>query len=196
MNELCLLQINTIFVVVDAIAAIFGIVITIYQIIQARKEVRRSYSPILLVEFHPSGTQSPITFYHDVNYPVVQNVYFILRNDGNGPALNMQIKVSQGTLVLERSVNQNWDSRGISLQEVYRNSLSRGERIECFFSVKAGFTPPGVDQPLSIVITCKNVYGNCLRFTFEAPMDFLSTIGQKYRSLNFIKMEELKNACQ
>lgn len=193
MNELTWLEINTIAVVIGAVAAIIGILIAFYQIRKGRKELRRSYSPLLVAEFRPIGSQNPITFSQLPDHPVVQNISFFLRNNGNGPALNMEIEVYQGSLRLERSVHPSWASCGISFQETYRNSLIRGDKMACYFSVIAGYTPPEPDQPLRILITCDNAYNNRLRYTFEVPMDFLSAVGDEYRSLTFMKMEELKN---
>ena len=193
MNEATWLAINTIAVVIGVVVACSGVLIALYQIRRGRRELRRSYTPLFVVEFGPVGTQSPITFARNTNYPVVQNISFLLRNDGNGPALNIEIKVYQGCLKLERTVHPSWLSRGIFLQETYRNSLIKGDKMECYFSVKAGYTLPELDQPLRVLITCDNAYNNHLKFTFEAPMDFLSALGEEYRSINFVKMEELKN---
>ena len=174
-----------IWIILSAIGTLILIVIAVVELNKVNRNVKRSYSPILLIDLKPPINFSR-TFEH---YPVVQSVSFDLHNDGNGPALNINIKVQQGKLELERSVNPSWSHRRISLSELHRNSLAKGETLEYFFRVKAGFTPPKEGEPFSIEVNCKNIYNQKGTFRFEAPTDILSALGERSQTLIFNEMK-------
>jgi hypothetical protein len=190
--EACFQVTILVFTIVGALAASAAVWVAWRQLSAAREEIRRANFPILIVTLQPHAGRGPVTFSRESNAnPVVQDVAFGIRNDGNGPALNIEVRVSQGALQLERAIAPNWAARGISQQELYRNSLARSDQMDCFFTVSAGFNRPTVESPLRITVTCETVYSNKLLFVFEAPMGFLSALAEKGRVLTFREMRRL-----
>ncbi len=170
---------------------LIGVIIALKHLYIIIREIRRSYSPILLIE-PLIGVDPPIKFSQVVKeYPVVQSVNFKLRNNGNGPALNIKIKVRQGKLELERKIHPSYLQEDIFPGELERSSLAKGEMLKCLFRAKAGFPLPKENSPLLIDVTCENIYKQKMKFFFEAPTDTLSALSEKSQALSFKKVKGL-----
>jgi len=175
---------------IGAIAGVTGVSIAWTQLRRGRREVRRGVAPVLIVEFNPAASTSAFVPSSHTNAPVVQKANLLVRNDGNGPAMNLAFQAKQGGLELERGIDPSSVSRGVSRYDVYRTSLARGEQLECFFSVRAGFMPPKEGAPLVVIITCEDIWGGRFKFIFQASMDLLSALSEGNRRLTFVRMEE------
>jgi len=166
-----------------------GVLLAAYGVWKGRKEIRKGFAPVLVAEFN---TASPIDFHSPKGIIVVNHVSIFLKNDGNGPAVNIDVEASQGALHLTRAVDPGWAVMGGDGRELHRTSLARGELMESYFTVEAGYTPPAKDSPLMIKATCDNVYGQRFEFLFTAPATLTTAYITQDRRLRFISMSEVR----
>jgi|GEM_PF-5607990 len=176
--------------IIGTIATLIGMIIALIQLYKINRNVKRSFSPILILDTSRIGSEPMIKFNQAFEqYPVVERVSFKLRNDGNGPAFNIDIKVRQGTLILERSIHPSWSQRSIPASELNRKNLGKNEEAECFFKITSGFTPPREGKPLTIEVICKNMYCQTLSFRFHMKTDMLSALAEESEILFFDEMK-------
>lgn len=169
--------------VIGGCAAVAAVLVAWKQLTQANWGIRRGHSPILLIE-----TIEPFVVLNR-SYPnIVESIWFKLRNDGNGPALKMDVKVLQGDIQLERISHPSWSQRNIPLTELHRNIVSKGGELECFFKAPAGFKPFEEKKPLLIQITCENIFRKQGSFLYEVPLNQIPAITRGIKAIDFEEM--------
>jgi len=174
---------------IGSVGAVIGVVFAALQLRQANRNLKRGLSPILMIDPTTIGGE-PLLRLSSVapyDYPVVTSVSFRLRNDGNGPALNMTIDVRQNKLALERAIHPSWPNRSVAADEVSRDSVARGESLECFFRARAGFSLPD-EGPVTVEVKCQNAFRQTGVFKFELPADAGTVLAEQHRSFVFREM--------
>jgi len=166
-----------------------AIMIAIYGVWKGRKDIRKGFAPVLVAELNSA---SPIDFISPDGIIIVNHVSIFLKNDGNGPAVNIEVSASQGPHVLTRKVDPSWGVRGGEGRELHRTSLARGELMECYFAAEPGHANPKKDTPLAIEATCENVYGQRFQFHFAAPATLTTAYVTQDRRLRFVSMKEVR----
>lgn len=167
--------------IIGACAAVVAVCVAWKQLTQANWGIRRGHSPILLI-IEPSIVLNR-------SYPnIIESFQFKLRNDGDGPAFKIDIKVKQGNIELIRAAHPSWSHEGIPLAELHKDILGKGAALDCFFRVPASFKPFEEKPPILIQITCENIFRKRGSFLYEVPLDQIPAITRGIKSLHFKEM--------